>query len=129
MTLASGYPQEIVFNEDENNGMLQYAGYPITRFIKNQSETSGGSGTAHPNDVGLARLEGLTIPVGLYTYRYSREIYDTPREQLEVTVIEEPTHQRLLENIAPLKSRHNKTKRANKASKSTQRNMTKNRRQ
>lgn len=124
MALASGYPQEIVFNQDENNGLLQYAGYPITRFIKNQSDTFGGSGTS-PTDMGLARLEGLTIPVGLYTYRYSQEIYDTPREQLEVTVIEEPTHQRLIENIAPSKSKRNKTKRNNKVSKT---NKTKNQR-
>ena len=92
------YPQEIVYNEDDAN-VIQYAGYPITHFINNNLSIKGGNIN---DNTGLARLEGLTIPSGLYIYRHSDEIYDTPkgRVRVEVTVIEEPDYQKLIDNVS-----------------------------
>ena len=94
----ANYQQEIIYNEDDAN-IIQYAGYPITHFINNNLSIKGGNIN---DNTGLARLEGLTIPSGLYIYRHNREIYDTPNGQLqiEVSVIEEHDYQKLLDNIS-----------------------------
>jgi len=108
----ANYLQEIMYNEDDAN-IIQYAGYPITRFINNNLSIKGGNIN---DNTGLARLEGLTIPAGLYIYRHSQEMYDTPKGQMqiEVSVIEEPDYQKLIDNIS-----HGKK---TKSKKSTMRN-------
>ena len=110
----ANYPQGIVYKQDDTD-IIQYAGYPITRFINNNLSIKGGNIN---DNTGLARLEGLTIPSGLYIYRHREEIYDTPKGQLqiEVSVIEEPDYQRLIDNIS-----HGKKTKSKKLTKSTKR--------
>ena len=111
----ANYPQGIVYKQDDAD-IIQYAGYPITRFINNNLSIKGGNIN---DNTGLTRLDGLTIPSGLYIYRHKEEIYDTPKGQvqLEVSVIEEHEYQRLLDNIS-----HGKKTKSKKSTKRNKKN-------
>ena len=111
----ANYPQGIVYKQDDAE-IIQYAGFPIIRFINNNLSIKGGNIN---DNTGLTRLDGLTIPSGLYIYRHKEEIYDTPKGQvqLEVSVIEEHEYQRLIDNISSQSTKKTKSKKSTKSTK------------
>lgn len=116
------YTQDILFNktdddDDKDTDNIQYAGYPI---VSNIMSTGGGSGSASTN-IGTSRLDGLTIPVGLYIYNYSRETPLHRQEQhIEIGVVDDETFDKLLRKVShklskkkqPNTKRHTKKRRS-----------------
>ena len=119
---------EVIYSYNENND-IQYAGYPFTQCIdeNNGVVKVGGYG----KNISNSRFEGFTVPVGLYTYKYSSHIEETPNEKIEIEVMEEPKYQKLISLVSvPKGSSHSdlsknkrktRTKRKSKKSKKTKR--------
>lgn len=109
------YTQDILFNnsndDDNDPDNIQYAGYPI---VKNMLSTEGGSAA---NNAGTSRLDGLTIPVGLYIYNYSRETpHIKQQQQIEIGVVDDVMFDKLLGKMSHKLSskKHPKSKRQTK---------------
>jgi len=98
----TSYLEKILYQTGDDGNIIQYAGYPITQFIQNEDVILGGQ-----TNVGISRLDGLTIPVGLYSYKEKaiQQCDDKPSIEMEITVIEEPIYQKLLDNIGDTNSK------------------------
>jgi hypothetical protein len=114
---------DIIYSYSDENNAIQYAGYPINKYVENGIKTGG-----YGNDVGKSRFDGLTVPIGLYTYKYSKQIEETPNTKVEIEVIEEPRYQRLISLVSESKGfdsatnkRRTRTKRQSKKNRKTRR--------
>uniref|UniRef100_A0A6C0JG23 Uncharacterized protein n=1 Tax=viral metagenome TaxID=1070528 RepID=A0A6C0JG23_9ZZZZ len=65
--------EKYVFNE---KGSTMIGGYPMTEFLKKESEKDKSLNGSTKSDYGISKFENLTIPVGLLSY--SNDYFKAP---------------------------------------------------
>lgn len=84
-----------------NNTNL-YGGYPMTEFIKGENKkTAKMIGGSH-NDIGLAKFEGLAIPIGLVSFPHQM-CKSFAKMKSNIEVIDDDLFNKMFESIADVK--------------------------